>query len=237
MSNCPTPHNAARKEEIAATVLMPGDPKRSRFIAETYLEAPRLVNDIRGVQGYTGTYHGKPVTVMGHGIGIPSLCVYAYELYKFYDVKRIVRVGSAGSIREDLDMGDMLIAETAFAESNLNELIPLGKDYVPKAVPHMLEAAKGAADRLGFSYRVGTVLSQTLYYSFMDDVIGHWQEKGVDAFEMEVAGLYALADALGKEAIGILTISNNILHGSEMDPAIRERGLTHMIETALELIV
>lgn len=236
MSNCPTPHNEALEGEIAKTVIMPGDPKRSRFIADTFLENVRLVNDVRGVQGYTGTYHGKPVTVMASGMGIPSMGIYAYELFNFYDVDRIIRIGTAGSIKEDLDIGELVLADVAYTNDNFLKQLPFDKDYIPKASKELLTRAEGIAKGNNIKYRIGPVLTQNLYYSYDPELIEKWAQKGVLAFEMETACLYAFAEAAGKQALAVLSISNNILFGSEMDSKKRETSLTDMIQTALELV-
>lgn len=236
MSNIPTPHNAALEGEIAKTVLMPGDPKRSKFIAENFLENPKLVNDIRGIQGYTGTYKGKPVTVMASGMGISSIGIYAYELYNFYDVDQIIRIGTAGSIKEDLNIGELVLADTAYTNDNFLKQFPFDADYVPKASEELLKKAEAVVKTNNVKYRIGPVLTQNLYYSYEADTIEKWSDKGVLAFEMEAACLYAFAAAAGKKALAVLSISNNILFGSEMDPKKRENSLTDMIKTALELI-
>lgn len=236
MSNIPTPHNAALEGEIAKTVLMPGDPKRSKFIAENFLENPKLVNDIRGIQGYTGTYKEKPVTVMASGMGISSIGIYAYELYNFYDVDQIIRIGTAGSIKEDLNIGELVLADTAYTNDNFLKQFPFDADYVPKASEELLKKAEAVVKTNNVKYRIGPVLTQNLYYSYEADTIEKWSDKGVLAFEMEAACLYAFAAAAGKKALAVLSISNNILFGSEMDPKKRENSLTDMIKTALELI-
>ncbi|MCQ2531064.1 MAG: purine-nucleoside phosphorylase [Lachnospiraceae bacterium] len=235
MSNVPTPHNAAVEGEIAKTVLMPGDPKRSKFIAETFLENPKLINDIRGIQGYTGTYKGKPVTVMASGMGISSIGIYAYELYNFYDVDAIIRIGTAGSIKEDLDIGELVLADIAYTNDNFLKQLPFDKDYIPTASEDLLAKAEEVAKANNVKYRVGPVLTQNLYYSYEPEIIEKWSDRGVLAFEMEAACLYAFAKAADKKALAVLSISNNILFGSEMDPEKREKSLTDMIETALEL--
>ncbi len=235
MNLTPTPHIACGKEDIAKTVLMPGDPKRSRFIAGTFLENARLVNDIRGVQGYTGFYKGKEVSVMSSGIGIPSIGIYAYELFNFYDIDRIIRIGTAGSIVPYLDMGDLLLAEIAYTNDNFLDQFPFPEDYIPTAAPALLDRAKKIADEKKIPYTVGKILTENLYYTYEETIIEDWAKKGVLAFEMETACLYALAKAAGKEALAVISISNNILFKTEMDPSKRETGLTNMIEVALEL--
>lgn len=235
MSNVPTPHNAAMEGEIAKTVLMPGDPKRSKFIAENFLENPKLVNDIRGIAGYTGTYKGKPVTVMASGMGISSIGIYAYELYNFYDVDAIIRIGTAGSIKEDLNIGELVLADIAYTNDNFLKQLPFDKNYLPTASKDLLAKAEAVAKANNVKYRVGPVLTQNLYYSYEAEIIEKWAERGVLAFEMEAACLYAFAEAAGKKALAVLSISNNILFGSEMDPEKRETSLTDMIKTALEL--
>lgn len=234
MTNIPTPHIAAAKDEIADVVIMPGDPKRSTYIAEKFLDDEKLVNDIRGVQGYTGTWKGKKITTMSSGVGIPSISVYAYELYNFYDISSIIRVGTAGSIQPDINVGDIIVAETAFTNSGFLSEFALPEDYLAKADDAMLKAVQKAADAKGLKYHQGAVLTQSIYYSMVENIVEDWAAKNVMAFEMEAAALYANAAQAKKSALAILTVSNSILEGTEMDPLLRERALDEMIELALD---
>ena len=232
--NVPTPHNTALKEEIAKVVLMPGDPLRSKYIAEEFLKDAKLVNNVRGVQGYTGTWKDSPVTVMSHGIGIPSVSVYAYELFNFYETEAIIRVGTAGSIQQDVKVGEVLFAETAYTNSNFLRNFSLPKDYVAKADPTLLSLAQEIAKAKQIPFHTGSVLTDEIYYSQEEGIVEKWAERGVAAFEMEAAALYANADQAGKKALSLFTISNCILTGEEMDVKIRERALNEMIEIALD---
>ncbi len=230
----PTPHNTALKEDLANVILMPGDPMRSKYIAEEFLEKAELVNNIRGVQGYTGFWRGRRISVMASGVGIPSISVYAYELFNFYDTDAVIRVGTAGSIQEEVRVGEVLFAETAYTNSNFLRNFTLPKEYVPKADPGLLEVAVKIAEDKNIRYHCGSVLTEEIYYSQEENIVEKWAERGVSAFEMEAAALYANADQAGKRARSLFTISNSILSGEEMDPALRERALNDMIEIGLD---
>lgn len=234
MSKIPTPHIIAQKEDIADVVIMPGDPKRSGYIAERFLEDARLVNDIRGVQGYTGKWKGKMITTMASGVGIPSISVYAYELFNFYDIAAIIRVGTAGSIQPQIRVGEILLAETAYTNSGFLSEFSLEDGYIATADASLLAAAERIAKESGIDHHKGAVLTQEIYYSMKENIVEDWAAKGVMAFEMEAAALYANADQAGKKALAILTASNSILDGTEMDPMLRERALDEMIELALD---
>lgn len=231
----PTPCNSAQKGDFAKVVLMPGDPMRSKWMADNYLEDAKLVNNIRGVQGYTGTWKGHPVSVMASGIGIASISLYAYELFNFYDVDLIIRTGTCGIVQNIADMGDIIIADRAYTTSNFLSQLGLPRLYVPRADREMLtKAVKASREVLnGKKYLVGSVLTEDLYYS-QKNIVRKWAARGVLAFEMEAAALYANAKAAGKKALAVLTVSNNILDGREMDPMDRERSLTDMVEIALK---
>ena len=240
MITIPTPHIAASKEDIAKTLLMPGDPLRSRWIAENFLENPRLVNNIRGVQGYTGTWNGNKVTVMASGIGIPAMSLYSYELFRFYDIDSIIRVGTCGSIQQDVNIGDVLIADRAYTDSDFLKHLAMPVDFIPGADGELLKNASFAAEECfkkssgNHKFSVGPVLTQELYYNSEDGLIEKWSAAGVQAFEMETAALYANALAANKRALAVFTVSNSILTGEEMDPALRERSLNQMVEIALK---
>jgi len=231
----PTPFNSAGKDDIAKVVLMPGDPLRSKWIAEEFFEDPRLVNNIRGAQGYTGTWHGHPVSVMASGMGIPSLSIYAYELYNFYDTDIIVRTGTAGSISKDVNVGDLLIPDGAFTTSNFAEMmgLPKGTEHVPDGELFELAVKKAKETVRNKKVHTGPVLTEDLYYG-QDASVESWSGKGVLAFEMEAAALFAIAKAAGKKALAVLTISNSILDGTQMHPDETAHFLTEMIETALK---
>lgn len=230
----PTPHNTAVMEEISNVVLMPGDPMRSKYIAEAFLQDAVLFNNVRGVQGYTGTWKGKRISVMSSGMGIPSISIYAYELYNFYETDLIIRVGTAGSICSEKKVGDVLFAQTAYTDSNFLQNFTLPSDYVAKATQDVLDTALSVAGEREIKAHVGAVLTQEIYYSQQENIIGTWQARGVDAFEMEAAALYANAAQAGKKALALFTISNDILTGVEMDVAVRERALNDMITIGLD---
>jgi len=230
----PTPHNQAQKGDIAGTVLMPGDPLRAKFIAETYLENAVLFNNVRGMYGFTGTYKGKPVSVMGSGMGIPSVALYSYELYHFYDVSNIIRVGSAGSLSPNLKIKDIAIAQAACTDSAYAAQFGLPGTFAPIAGFSLLEKAAAIAKRSGVRYQVGSVLSTDSFYHDNKNALALWRDMGVIAVEMESAGLYMNAARAGRNALCILTISDEIFEGMETTPEERQTGFSNMIEIALE---
>ena len=219
---------------MANVIIMPGDPMRSKYIAESFLEDAKLVNNVRGVQGYTGTWKGRRISVMSSGMGIPSISIYAYELFNFYNTDAIIRVGTAGSIKEHVKVGEVLFAETAFTNSNFLKNFTLPETYVPKADPELLEKALKIAEEKQVTFHKGSVLTEEIYYSQEEGIVEKWAGRGVDAFEMEAAALYANADQAGKKALALFTISNCILTGEEMDVDIRERALNDMIGIGLD---
>ncbi|MBO5859733.1 MAG: purine-nucleoside phosphorylase [Clostridia bacterium] len=235
MSNLPTPHIAAtEKDAFAKTVLMPGDPLRAKYIAENFLENPVLVNNTRGVQGYTGYYKGKRVSVMASGMGMPSIGIYSYELYNFYDVDTIIRVGSAGAISPELHLRDVVFGLGACTNSAYAEQYRLPGTFAPTADFKTLQKAVNAAERLGVKPFIGNILSSDNFY---DDAssLADWQKMGVLAVEMEAAALYMNAARSGKKALAICTISDCPLAGGEECTALeREQTFNKMIEIALE---
>lgn len=233
----PTPHIAATEEQIAKTVIMPGDPLRSKAIAENLFENPVLVNNIRGVQGYTGTYKGKPVTVMASGMGQPSIGLYSHELFSFYDVDQIIRVGTMGGVSAATPLRSLVIGERAYSNTNfLNFYTNNGNaaGYV-EADRNLVERAVDAAKALGFAYKCGDILSSDTYYSNTDEV-GLCNRLGILGIEMEAAALYLSARRCGKKALAICTISNDIISGVELSTEERQSGFMHMAEVALELV-
>ena len=232
--NTPTPHIAAKPGDFAETVLMPGDPLRSKFIAETFLENPVLVNNTRGVQGYTGTYKGKRVSVMASGMGMPSIGIYSYELFNFYDVKNIIRVGTAGVIRPDLKVRDIVIGQGACTNSNYVNQFDLPGTFSPICSYDLLKKAVDAAEKLGVTPVVGNLYSSDAFY---DDSMGlsKWQKMGVLAVEMEAAALYMNAARAGKNALAICTISDNPFTGEVTTAEERQMTFTKMMEIALEI--
>lgn len=231
----PTPHISAKKEEIAKTVLMPGDPLRAKFIAETYLENPVLVNNVRGVQGHTGTWKGVPVTVMASGMGIPAIGIYSYELYNFYDVDNIIRIGSAGALADDLKLMDIVAAQGACTDSNFAHQFELNGTFAPIADFKLLSTAVAAAKALGIELRVGNIVSEDNFYSPAGcDSMDKWRDMGVLACEMEGAGLYMNAARAGKRALCICTISDHIYRPEALSSEQRQTSFRQMMEIALD---
>lgn len=227
-----TPHNEAARGAFAKTVLMPGDPLRAKFIAETYLTNARLVNNVRGVQGYTGTYRGTPVSVMASGMGMPSIGIYSYELFHFYDVDSIIRVGSAGAVSSKLKLRDVVIAQGACTDSDYARQYGMPGTFAPIADFGLLETAVAAARRIGVEPPVGNLLSSDVFYSKAGSTLD-WGKMGVLAVEMETAALYCNAAEAGKRALTICTISNSLITGEELPPADRQISFTQMMEIAL----
>lgn len=232
-----TPHIKAEHGDFAKTVLMPGDPKRSRFIAEHFLQDRKLVNDVRGVQGYTGTYKGVPVSVMASGMGIPSIGIYSYELYNFFGVENILRVGSAGAISNKLKVRDIVLGQGACTNSAFGEQFGLRGHYAPIADFGLLRSAADIADELGLRYAVGNFLSSDTFYDDDPDANAKWMKLGVLAIEMEAASLYYNAARAGKKALAICTISDHVLTGEETTSEERQETFTQMMELALEVAV
>ena len=221
---------------IAKTVLMPGDPLRSQFIAETFLENPVLVNNVRGVQGYTGTYKGVPVSVMASGMGMPSIGIYSHELYTQYGVENIIRVGSAGAMRADLELGSVVAGQGACTNSSFADQYELGVHYAPIADFDLLMAAVESARELGVKMPVGNLYSSDTFY----DAAGRndrMRKMGVMAVEMEAAALYCTAAYLGKRALAICSISDNLVLGTELTPEERQTTFTNMMKIGLEAAV
>lgn len=234
MSNIPTPHIEAKAGEFAETVLMPGDPLRAKFIAETFLEDAKLINNVRGVQGHTGLYKGKRVSVMASGMGMPSIGIYSYELFNFYDVKNIIRVGTAGVIRPDLKVRDIVIGQGACTNSQYGSQFGLPGTFAPICSFELLQKAVAAAQKIGITPVVGNLYSSDTFY---DDSQGlsKWQKMGVLAVEMEAAALYMNAARAGKNALAICTISDNPFTGEATTSEERQNNFTKMMEIALEI--
>ena len=232
----PTAHIAATsKDAFGKTVLMPGDPLRSKFIAETYLENAVLVNDIRGVQGYTGYYKGKKVSVMASGMGQPSIGIYSYELFNFYDVSSIIRVGSCGSFQPDLKPCDIVVAMGACTNSNFAAQFGLNGNFAPIADFGLVRAAADQCEKMGVNFRVGNVCSSDIFYNDVYSDLD-WRKLGVLAVEMEAAALYCNAARAGKKALCICSVSDYLLDMSlNMDADSRRTAFTKMMEVALEI--
>ena len=228
-------HIMAEEGAIAETVLLPGDPMRAKYIAENYLEDAVCYNTVRGMYGYTGTYKGKRISVQGTGMGLPSHSIYVNELIQFYGAKRLIRVGTAGAINNDVKVRDIVLAQSACTNSGINRRRFKGLDYAPTANFDLLLKAYNVAKEKGADVKVGSVLSSDLFYDDTNQGIAMWSDNGVLAIEMETAELYTVAAKHGVEALSVLTISDHILTGEETSPEERETSFTQMMEVALEL--
>ena len=231
----PTPHNAAREGDIARTVLMPGDPLRAKFIADTYLDDVRCVNEVRNMLALTGTYQGSPVTVMGGGMGMPSIGIYSYELYAFYGVEAIIRVGSAGGVAKTAQLRDVVAGMGACTDSNYAAQYGLPGTFAPIASYELLERAVAAGRAQGVPVKVGNILSSDHFYLDDPDSTRLWQKMGVLAVEMEAAALYMNAARAGKQALCLLTVSDLPLSGESLPAEERQTSFTQMMEIALSL--
>lgn len=233
-----TPHISAKEGDFAKTVLMPGDPLRSKFIAETFFENPVLVNNVRGVQGYTGTYKGTKVSVMASGMGIPAIGIYSYELFSFYGVENIIRIGSAGAISDKLELRDIVAGLGANTNSNFAAQYGMPGTLAPTADFELLSTAVEAAKELGHGLKVGNILSADTFYDDLGmDAMKKWAKMGTLAVEMESAGLYLTAARLGKRALALVTISDKPFTGEGTTPEERQNTFTQMMEIALETAV
>ncbi len=231
-----TPHNSAVKGDFAKTVLMPGDPLRAAYIAENFLKDAKLVNNVRGVQGYTGLYKDVTVSVMASGMGMPSIGIYSHELFHFYDVENIIRVGSAGALTTKLNMKDVVLGQAACTNSNFSHQFGLSGVLSPVADYELLETAVNVARKSGASWAVGSFLSSDIFYNKADDSL-KWAEYGVLAVEMESAALYWNAMEAGKRALTICTVSDSVVTGEGLPPEERQTGFTQMMEIALDTAV
>jgi purine-nucleoside phosphorylase len=234
-SETPTPHIGAQYGEIAETVIMAGDPLRVKFMAEHFLENPVQFNNVRGMLGFTGTRDGKRVSVMGHGMGMPSMGIYSYELFNFYGVKTIIRVGSAGSIQKDLHVGSLVIAMGVSTDSNYAAQYQLQGCFAPTADFSLVRGAAEACERMGYDYRVGNVLTSDVFY-YENRPLERWINMGVLAVEMEIAALYMNAARSGNRALAICTISDHVITGEETTAEERQTTFTHMMDVAFSLL-
>ncbi|MBR2970784.1 MAG: purine-nucleoside phosphorylase [Clostridia bacterium] len=231
----PTPHIEAKKGDFADTVIMPGDPLRAKFIAETYLENAVLVNNVRGICGYTGYYKGKRVSVMASGMGQPSIGIYSYELFNFYDVKSIIRVGTCGSMHKDLHARDIIIAMGACTNGNFAAQYRLPGTFCPIADFDLVRRAAAIAEEKGLTYKVGNMLSSDTFYDDANSAL-EWAKMGVLGVEMESAALYCNAARAGKKALCICTVSDSFIYPEEnTTSAERQSSFTKMMEIALEI--
>ena len=232
----PTLHISAQKGDFAPTVLMPGDPLRSKFIADTYLEHPRLVNNVRGIQGYTGEYKGKPVSVMASGMGIPSIGIYSYELFHEYDVQNIIRIGSGGMISPKLRLRSVVAGMSAYSNSNYGAQFGFKGNLGPCCSFELLEKAVATARRMGVEMPVGPVYSSDIFYDQSDPKpAAVLKDLGVLCVEMEAYALYLNAARAGKNALALLTISDNVFTGESLTAQEVRETFTQMMEIALEI--
>ena len=230
-----TPHIGAKMGDIAETVLLPGDPLRAKFIAETFLEDVVQFNTVRNMFGYTGTYKGKKISVMGSGMGVPSIGIYSYELIHFFGVKNLIRIGSCGAIQKDLQLYDVIFGIGASTNSNYAHQFNLPGTYSATASYELLEKAKKAADEKGTHVTVGNILSSDTFYTEDTTEVERWAKMGVLAIEMEAFALYCNAARAGVNALCILTVSDSIVNKEETTAEEREKSFTRMMEIALEL--
>lgn len=233
----PTPHISAQPGDFAEAVLLPGDPLRARYIAENFLDDPRQVNEVRNALAYTGTYQDMPVSVLGTGMGIPSASIYCHELVTEYGVERLVRVGSAGALHDDVQLRDVILAAGACTDSQVNRARYAGLDFAAIADFGLLRAAADAADRHDIAVRVGNVHSADLFYDPRDGMIETMRGMGVYAIEMEAAGIYGVAAEHGVRALAILTISDHVVRGEELSSHDRQTTFSDMMHVALDALV
>ncbi|MCD7884474.1 MAG: purine-nucleoside phosphorylase [Lachnospiraceae bacterium] len=234
MSQTPTPHIAALPGDFARTVLMPGDPLRAKHIAETFLEDAVLVNNVRGVNGYTGLYQGKKVSVMASGMGMPSIGIYSYELFHFYNVENIIRIGTAGALQPDLKIRDLVLGMGACTDSNFAAQFELPGTFAPIASYSLLREAVDTAEKMGINYRVGNLVSADVFYNDRPTT-EKWQKMGALAVEMEAAALYMNAARAGKNALAICTISDSMVTGEETTSEERQTSFNDMVKVAMEI--
>lgn len=231
----PTPHNTAQIDQIANTVFMCGDPLRAEYIAKNYLTDAKKVTEVRNMYGFTGKYDGKNVTVMGHGMGMPSIGIYTYELFNFYNVDSIIRIGSAGGLADDINLRDLVIGMGACTDSNFAWQYELPGTFAPIADFSLLQKAVASAEKQGIKVRVGNILSTDVFYSPMS-ANEKWRAMGVLAVEMEAAALYMNAAKAGKKALCICTISDHLFKPEKLSVEERQTGFDDMIKTALGML-
>ena len=234
MASYPTPHIDAAPGDFAKTVLMPGDPLRAKFIAETYLTDAKLVNNVRGIHGYTGMYKDTRVSVMASGMGMPSIGIYSWELYNIFGVENIMRIGSAGSLSEKVRVRDLVFGMAASTNSNYASQFGLPGTLAPTADYDMLKTAVAQTEAIGARYHVGNILSSDTFYDDDPAANSKWQKMGVLCIEMEAAALYMNAARAGKRALALLTISDHLVTGEATTAAERQTSFTQMMEVALE---
>ena len=233
----PTPHINATPDQIAKTVLMPGDPLRAKFIAENFLEDAVLFNNVRGIHGYTGTYKGHKISVMASGMGIPSIGIYSYELFNFFGVENIMRIGSAGAMQESIRVRDIVIGMGACTNSNFGAQYGMPGSFSAIADYKMMKTAIDVCEELGVPHHVGNILSSDTFYSDNADLTSNWMKMGVMAVEMEAAGLYMTAARAGKRALAICTVSDHLITGEATSAEERQTSFTQMMQVALETAI
>lgn len=235
--NSGTPHINANPDDFAKTVLLPGDPLRSKYIAENYIEDAVLINNVRGVQGYTGKYKGVPVTVMASGMGMPSMGIYSYELYSVFGVDNIIRIGSTGGIADEVKLRDIVIAMGCSTNSKFADQYNLPGCMAPIADFTLLETAVDVCRDKGSSFHVGNILTSDVFYNDDSEFNSKWKKMGILAVEMEAAALYYTAARLGKRALAICTVSDHVMRGESLPAIERQESFTEMMEVALETVV
>jgi len=233
----PTPHIAAQPGEFAETVLMPGDPLRAKFIAENFLENAKCITQVRNMFGYTGTYKGKRVSVMGSGMGVPSISIYATELYKDYGVEKIIRIGSCGAVRDDIKIRDIIVGMAASTDSNVNRQRFHNVDFAACADFSLLKSVVDTAEKLGKPVHVGNIFTADLFYTPQPEMFATMEKYGILAVEMEAAGLYGVAAEYGKKALTVLTVSDHIKTGEQTTASERETTFKDMMELTLESVL
>ena len=233
----PTPHIEAQPGDFAETVLMPGDPLRAKFIADNFLDDVKCVTKVRNMFGYTGTYKGKRISVMGSGMGVPSISIYATELYKDYGVEKIIRIGSCGAIRDDIKIRDIVIGMAASTDSNVNRQRINNVDFAACADFSLLKSVVDTAEKMGKSVHVGNIFTADLFYTPQPEIFATLEKYGVLAVEMEAAGLYGVAAEYGKKALTVLTVSDHIKTGEQTTAAERQTTFKDMMEITLESIL
>ncbi len=233
----PTPHIEAQAGEFAETVLMPGDPLRAKFIAENFLDDAKCITQVRNMLGYTGTYKGKRVSVMGSGMGVPSISIYATELYKDYGVEKIIRIGSCGAVRDDINIRDIVIGMAASTDSNVNRQRFHNVDFAACADFSLLKSVVDTAEKLGKPVHVGNIFTADLFYTPQPEMFATMEKYGILAVEMEAAGLYGVAAEYGKKALTVLTVSDHIKTGEKTTSEERETTFKDMMELTLESLL
>ncbi|NQZ27051.1 MAG: purine-nucleoside phosphorylase [Colwellia sp.] len=233
----PTPHIEAQAGDFAETVLMPGDPLRAKFIAENFLDDVKCVTKVRNMFGYTGTYKGKRISVMGSGMGVPSISIYATELYRDYGVEKIIRIGSCGAIRDDIKIRDIVIGMAASTDSNVNRQRISNVDFAACADFSLLKSVVDTAEKMGKAVHVGNIFTADLFYTPQPEIFATLEKYGVLAVEMEAAGLYGVAAEYGKKALTVLTVSDHIKTGEQTTAEERQTTFKDMMELTLESIL